>query len=370
MKKLLYILLIFSCSIYGQHQTMLLASQQQFANEGGVSGMVYNPYNLVLSPEDMSNTPTWWFGNIGTFEYDSYLSPFGDLTSDRMNNWSATDGYVRQTVTTSPNADYTFSWYTKIVTKTEMSYRVETGSGVELVPTTSYTSELATDEWRLITKTFNSGINTSVRLKPFENTPSTVGTFELWGVQAYKTIYDNFPTVSGDAVSRMNCGAQGVVTATDGDINWGDNSGTASDEGVLWKMANTGGGNGPAAGAWDLTNLTALGYPIADMESLFDGEKYGPTTKFTYELLDGDYTINLFFGESYVSAAGLRVFDIVVNGVTIESNFDPYVFCGNADYVAKIYSFNHTVSSLTHLVIDLIASSDNSAIKGIEIVVQ
>jgi chitodextrinase len=63
--------------------------------------------------------------------------------------------------------------------------------------------------------------------------------------------------------------------------------------------------------------------------AVFQSERYG---EFTYTVPNlsagGSYIVTLYFAETYLSSAGTRVFDVLVNGTTALSKFDIYAAAG------------------------------------------
>jgi uncharacterized repeat protein (TIGR02543 family) len=63
--------------------------------------------------------------------------------------------------------------------------------------------------------------------------------------------------------------------------------------------------------------------------AVFQSERYG---EFTYTIpnltANASYIVTLYFAETYLSSAGTRVFDVVVNGTTALSKFDIYAAAG------------------------------------------
>lgn len=63
--------------------------------------------------------------------------------------------------------------------------------------------------------------------------------------------------------------------------------------------------------------------------ALYNGQRYGnPSFKYVFTVPDGAYAVTLRFAELYVTAAGQRVFSVVINGATVESAFDIYQAAG------------------------------------------
>jgi hypothetical protein len=66
-----------------------------------------------------------------------------------------------------------------------------------------------------------------------------------------------------------------------------------------------------------------------DTPALYNGQRYGdPSFSYLFAVPNGTYTVTLKFAEQYVTAAGMREFDIAINGATVETNFDIYAVAG------------------------------------------
>ncbi len=86
---------------------------------------------------------------------------------------------------------------------------------------------------------------------------------------------------------------------------------------------------------------------------------------YTFQVPNGGYTVNLKFAEIYFTSAGQRVFNIQINGQTVQSRFDPFVAAGGAN-LAVDRSFPITVIN-GQVDIQLISVISNPKISAIEI---
>jgi hypothetical protein len=79
------------------------------------------------------------------------------------------------------------------------------------------------------------------------------------------------------------------------------------------------------------------------------------------------YTVRLHFAELYQTATGKRVFNVLINGTTVLSNFDIYAATG-ARYKAVVREFTATANASGQIVIKFNTVTDNATIQGIEII--
>jgi hypothetical protein len=112
---------------------------------------------------------------------------------------------------------------------------------------------------------------------------------------------------------------------------------------------------------------TSAGISKTSDPALYQTEHYSSsgTLEYTTTLPNGQYSVVLKFAEIYFSGAGQRVFNIVINGATVETNFDPFAAAGGS-FVAvdKTYSVNVTGGAID---IRLLAVVQNPKISAIEI---
>ena len=97
-------------------------------------------------------------------------------------------------------------------------------------------------------------------------------------------------------------------------------------------------------------------------DNLYKSERYG---NFSYSLpvSNGTYTVTLKFAEVYFSSANQRLFDVDMEGTTVESNFDIYNEAGGKNIA---YDISHTVTvSDGSLDIEVISIKDNAKISAI-----
>ena len=99
--------------------------------------------------------------------------------------------------------------------------------------------------------------------------------------------------------------------------------------------------------------------------TLYQTERYGNgTLEYTTTVPNGPYSVVLKFAEIYFSAPGQRVFNIVINGVTVESNFDPFAAAGGINTaIDKTYSVTVTGGAIDIRFISVVQNPKVSAIE-------
>ncbi len=92
---------------------------------------------------------------------------------------------------------------------------------------------------------------------------------------------------------------------------------------------------------------------------------------FTYTITGGfaagsSHTVRLHFAETYWTAAGLRIFNVTINGTAVLTNFDIFATAG-AKNKAVIEQFTENANSSGQYVIQFTPVKDNSLVSGIEV---
>ena len=113
--------------------------------------------------------------------------------------------------------------------------------------------------------------------------------------------------------------------------------------------------------------ITVSGVTNAAPAAVYQTERYGTSTYTLPSLTAGStYTVRLHFAELYQTATGKRVFNVLINGTTVLSNFDIYATAGG-NYKAVVRDFTATATSSGQIVINFNTVTDNATIEGIEI---
>lgn len=100
-------------------------------------------------------------------------------------------------------------------------------------------------------------------------------------------------------------------------------------------------------------------------QPLYRSERYG-TESYSFPVPNGNYTVTLKFAEMYWYNAGQRVFNVLINGSQVLTNFDVVVAAGGRDK-ALDRTFLTTVTN-GMLTINLVTVVDNATISAIQIV--
>jgi uncharacterized repeat protein (TIGR02543 family) len=104
--------------------------------------------------------------------------------------------------------------------------------------------------------------------------------------------------------------------------------------------------------------------------AVFQSERYGEFTYTVPNLSAGSpYIVTLYFAETYLSAAGARLFDVLLNGTTVAGGFDIYAAAG-AQNKGVAQSFNATATSSGQLAIQFTKGTsgvENPKVCGIDV---
>jgi fibronectin type 3 domain-containing protein len=137
---------------------------------------------------------------------------------------------------------------------------------------------------------------------------------------------------------------------------------------------------GPATGTWvadeDFTGgataavtnaISTTGVTNPAPQSVYQHNRYG---NFTYTIpgltAGASYTVRLHFAEEYWTAAGSRIFNVLIDGSQVLTNFDIFATAGG-EYKAVVEQFTETVPSSGTLTIQFVTVKDNAQVNGIEI---
>src|SRR5580700_101227 len=137
---------------------------------------------------------------------------------------------------------------------------------------------------------------------------------------------------------------------------------------------------GPATGTWvadeDFTGgtttsttaaISTTGVTNPAPQSVYQHNRYG---NFTYAVPGytpgAPYTIRLHFAETYWTTAGSRIFNVLINGTQVLTNFDILATAGGADK-AVVEQFTEVAPTNGTFTIQFSTVKDNAQVNGIEI---
>jgi len=101
--------------------------------------------------------------------------------------------------------------------------------------------------------------------------------------------------------------------------------------------------------------------------AVYQTERFGNFTYTIPGLSPGaSFTVRLHFAEFFWTAAGQRVFNVVINGTQVLTNFD-IIAASGAPNKAIVEQFTATANSSGQIVIQYVTVTDNAKSSGIEI---
>ena len=113
--------------------------------------------------------------------------------------------------------------------------------------------------------------------------------------------------------------------------------------------------------------ITTTGLTNPAPQSVYQHNRYG---NFTYTIpgltAGASYTVRLHFAEEYWTKAGSRIFNVLINGTQVLTNFDIFATAGG-EYIGVIEPFTATASSTGTVTIKFVTVKDNAQVNGIEV---
>jgi len=118
--------------------------------------------------------------------------------------------------------------------------------------------------------------------------------------------------------------------------------------------------------------ISTNGVAFAAPPAVYQTERYSDSTLtttyvFTNLVAGNNYTVRLHFAEIYLSGSGLRLFNVLINGNQVLTNFDIYAAAGAANR-AVVRQFTLPANASGQLVIVASNVLQNAQFNGIEIV--
>jgi hypothetical protein len=207
---------------------------------------------------------------------------------------------------------------------------------------------------------FNVSINGAPALTNFDIVAQAGGAFKALDKQftvnvTSGTIVIQFvPVLDNPKISAIE-----IVPAPATAIRVNAGGGSYTDStGVLWAADN-----GFSGGSVYQTSSAISGTTVP---AIYQTERYSPgTLRYTFSAPNGSYTAKLRFAELYYSTPGKRVFNVIITGTTVLSNFDIVAAAGAKNAaVDMVFPVSVTTGQITLQFVSLV---ENAKINAIEI---
>ena len=154
-----------------------------------------------------------------------------------------------------------------------------------------------------------------------------------------------------------------VAPASAADATVSINSGGSATGSFTADQDFSGGSTYTTTNTINTSQITGTVPPVA----VFQSERYGT---FTYTIPNrtagSTQTVTLYFAETYLTAAGQRLFGVTINGTSVLSGFDIYAAAGGANR-AIARTFTTTANSSGQVVIAFTSQTENPKINGITV---
>ncbi len=168
-------------------------------------------------------------------------------------------------------------------------------------------------------------------------------------------------TPSGPTATRTNTPSGPTATPVSGAFSI--NAGGSATGSFLADQYYSGGSTYTNTATINMSQITSNPPPAA----IFNTERYGA---FTYTIPNrtagSAQTVTLYFAETYLTAAGQRLFNVTINGATVLSNFDIYASAGGQNR-AIARTFNTTANSSGQVVIQFITGVQSPKVNGLTV---
>jgi len=167
----------------GVIESVAINEPQLDYTDGSCPSFLVEPQRTNLFTYSTGLPSGGWGGNSFIFNADTAVAPDGTTTANTMEVQS-TSAYAFINVTLAASTTYTFSFYAKRGTATQMKYyAISLDNFTTLISQTDFYPLTNSSTWTRISSSFTTdAATTSVRIYYRYVTPGT-GTFYLWGLQ-------------------------------------------------------------------------------------------------------------------------------------------------------------------------------------------
>ena len=173
-----------------------------------------NSTNMVVQSNNFT-TGGWGVFNVSVTSNNT-TSPEGKINASKVTTTSASSHSLYLNLTTTASTVYTFSFFAKRGTMTDLKYRVyDLSNSGDIIAPTSYYSQTSNQYWQRISVSFTTPSGcTSARVYPVSNSGDT-GTMFLYGCQVEEVNHaTSYIPTSGSTQSRASESCTGA-----GDVN-------------------------------------------------------------------------------------------------------------------------------------------------------
>ena len=143
--------------------------------------------NLITQSEYFGASD--WVKTGLTIASNQVMSPDGNLNGTEV-TISNGSHFLFDIISVSPSTTYTFSWYAKRGTATNVSYSVyDDTNSADIIPSTSYYSQLSDTEWKRISIQFTTSATTTSARPYVLRDGGQTGTISIYGAQLEEGSY-------------------------------------------------------------------------------------------------------------------------------------------------------------------------------------
>ena len=294
--------------------------------------------NLITYSEDFSG----WFSTNYTAQSNVSNSPSGNNDASSLTNPNGAGGLIKQNVVVAESTNYTFSFYAKKGTASDVKYSVyDNTNGSDIIPSTSYYSQLNSDTFTRVTVSFATPIGcTSIGAYVLRDS-AAAGTVIVWGAQVealpYATSY--IPT-NGAIATRLadvatNSGNSTLINSTEG-VLYAEIAALANPSSTAFISLSDGSGINKVAFYFALNSIKGEYVVNGGTQSSFT---YTPNDITSFNKIAFSYKLNQF--KMFANGSQVSVTD-TLGSVNPSNTFNEISF----DYGNSVLKFEGKVKAL------------------------